>query len=102
MRRGRVGVWNKEVETRGQLPLGRGPSSVDQQSTLDAGESGILVVNGDRRLVVARLIDQARRLCLSFPSESTPFSLRARVGQFTDGTLAGRRDYSPFDRGLSD
>ena len=42
--------WNKGVKTRGGLPLGRGPFSVGQQSTLDAGESGIPVVNGDRGL----------------------------------------------------
>ena len=81
--------WEKEVETRGRLPFVRGSFSVDQQSTLDASESGVPVVNGDRSLVVAGLINEARRLCLSFLSESTPFSLQARVGQFTDGILAG-------------
>ena len=45
---------------------------VDQQATLDASESGVPVVNGDRRLEVAGLINQARRSCLSFLSESTP------------------------------
>ena len=94
--------WNKEVETRGRLPLVRGSFSVNQQSTLDASESGVPVMNGDRSLVVAGLINRARRLCLSFLSESTPFSLRARVGQFTDGIPAGRTDYSPCDRGRSD
>ena len=80
----------------------RGSFRVDQQATLDASESGVPVVNGDRRLVVAGLINQARGLCLSFLSESTLFSLRARVGQFTDGILVGRRDYSPCDHERSD
>ena len=62
----------KEVETRGWLSLVRGSFRVGQQATLDASESGVPVVNGDRSLVVAGLINQARRLCLSFLSESTP------------------------------
>ena len=57
---------------RGRLPLVRGSFCVDQQATLDVSESGVPVVNGDRSLVVAGLINQARRLCLSFLSESTP------------------------------
>ena len=56
---------------RGRLPLVRGSFCVDQQATLDVSESGVPVVNGDRSLVVAGLINQARRLRLSFPSEST-------------------------------
>ena len=44
-----VSRYNKEVETRGRLPLVRGFFSVDQQATLDARESGVPVVNGDRR-----------------------------------------------------
>ena len=71
-RRCRVGVWiAKEVETTGRLPLVRESFRVDQQATLDASESGVPAVNGDRHLVVAGLINQARRLRLSFPSEST-------------------------------
>ena len=50
----------------------RGSLRVDQQATLDTGESGVSVVNGDRSLVVAGLINQARRLGLSFLSEATP------------------------------
>ena len=45
---------------------------VDQQVTLDVSESGVPVVNGNRSLVVAGLINQARRLCLSFLSELSP------------------------------
>ena len=77
----------------------RGSFSVDQQSTLDASESGVPVVNGDRSLVVAGLIIQARRLCLSFLSESNPFSIQARVGQFTDGILAGEGTTAPATEG---
>ena len=44
---------------------------VDQQATLDASESGVLVVNGDRSWVVAGLINQVRILCLSVTSEPT-------------------------------
>ena len=64
--------YKKAVETGGRrLPLVRGSFRVDQQATLDASESGVPAVNGDRHLVVAGLINQARRLRLSFPSEST-------------------------------
>ena len=38
----------KEVETRGWLSLVRGSFRVGQQATLDASESGVPVVNGDR------------------------------------------------------
>ena len=40
--------WNKEVETRGRLPFVRRSFRVNQSATLDATESGVPVVNGDR------------------------------------------------------
>ena len=64
--------WNKEVETRGRLPFVKESFTVDQQVTLDASESEVPVAIGDRRLVVAGFVNQARRLCFSYLSESTP------------------------------
>ena len=67
-----MGDWTeKEVETRGRLPLVRDSCRVDQQVKLNASESGVPAVSGDKRLVVDGLINQARRLCLSLTSEST-------------------------------
>ena len=102
MRRRRVGVLMEQgSKNERRAPTREG--TVLCRSAIHAGRGRVWYSCGERgqRFVVAGLINQARRLCLSFLSESTPFSLRAREGQFTDKTLAGRRDYSPFDRGTS-
>ena len=89
-------TYNNDVETRGRLPLVRRSIRVDQQATLDASESGVPVVNGDRRLVVARLINQAKRLRLCFLSESTPPTPTRQVFLST-GEGGSGKSYCFFD-----
>ena len=79
-----------EEEARGRLPSVGGSFRIDQQATLDASECGVPAVNGDRSLVVAGLINQARKLCLSLPSEST---LLPPPSSFSTGEGGGGKRY---------
>ena len=77
----------------------RGWFRVDQQDTLDAGESGVPAVNVDIiSKIVAGLVNQARRLCLSLPSEYTLFSPRHTgepVHRWDPGQERGRQPQRP-------
>ena len=71
-----------------------GSFRVDQQATLVVSESGVPAVNVDRRQAVAHLVNQGRRLCLSFPSESPPLPQSV----YFDRGRAGRKEvFTSFD-----
>ena len=66
MRRYRVGVWIEQGRRNERTaPIREGIVPCRPARELDASESGVPAMNGNKSLVVAGLINGARRLCPS-------------------------------------